>query len=76
MCKVGRSYLEPHEDFIRLHIVDHITTDTIVHVLKDTVLHMNMNLNMSMCRAQCVTLLPVSRENNSYNNLIQSESTK
>ena len=45
------SYLEPHEDFIGLHVVDDITTDTIVHVLKDTVLR--MNLNMSMCRAQC-----------------------
>ena len=45
------SCLEPHEDFIGLHVVDDITTDTIVHVLKDTVLC--MNLNMSMCRAQC-----------------------
>ena len=44
------SYLEPHQDFIGLYVVDDITTDTIVHVLKDTVLH--MNLNMSMCRAQ------------------------
>jgi len=43
------SYLEPHEDFIGLHVVDNITTDTIVHVLKDTVLR--MNLNLSMCRA-------------------------
>ena len=45
------SHLEPHEDFIGLHFVEDITTDTIVHVLKDTVLR--MNLNMSMCRAQC-----------------------
>jgi len=44
------SHLEPHEDFIGLHVVDNITTDTIVHVLKDTVLH--MNLNLSMCCAQ------------------------
>ena len=45
------AHLEPHEDFIGLHVVDNITTETIVHVLKDTVLR--MNLNMSMCRAQC-----------------------
>ena len=45
------SYLEPHEDFIGLHVVDDIATDTIVHVLKDTVLR--MNLDMSMCCAQC-----------------------
>jgi len=45
------AHLEPHKDFIGLHVVDNITTDTIVHVLKDTVLR--MNLNMSMCRAQC-----------------------
>ena len=41
---------ELHEEFIGLHHVQDITTDTIVHVLKDTVLR--MNLNMSMCRAQ------------------------
>ena len=41
----------PHEDFIGLHFVDDITATTIVRVLKDTVLR--MNLKMSMCRAQC-----------------------
>ena len=45
------SYLEPHKDFIGFHVVDDITTNTIVHVLKDTILR--MNLNMSMCHAQC-----------------------
>ena len=45
------SKLEPHEVFIGLHYVDDITTNTIVHTLKDTVLR--LNLNMSMCRAQC-----------------------
>ena len=45
------SHLEPHEDFVGLHYVDNITADTIVHVLTDTVLR--LNLNMSMCRAQC-----------------------
>lgn len=45
------SKLEPHEDFIGLHYVDDITTNTIVHTLKDSVL--SLNLNMSMCHAQC-----------------------
>ena len=45
------SRLEAHEDFIGLHHVDDITTNTVVHILKDTVLR--MNLNLSMCRAQC-----------------------
>ena len=42
---------EPHEEFIGLHQVDDIKTATIVRVLKDTVLR--MNLNLSMRRAQC-----------------------
>ena len=42
--------MEPHEVFIGLHYVDDITTNTIVHTLKDTVLR--LNLNMSMCRAR------------------------
>lgn len=42
---------DPHEEFIGLHHVQDITTDTIVHVLKDTVLQ--MNLNFSMCHGQC-----------------------
>ena len=41
---------EPHEDFIGLHFVDDIRATT-VHVLKDTILR--MNLQMFMCRAQC-----------------------
>ena len=45
------SKLEAHEDFIGLHHVDDITTNTVVHILKDTLLR--MNLNLSMCRAQC-----------------------
>ena len=45
------SQLELHEEFIGLYYVDDITTATIVHVLKDTVLH--LNLSMSMCCAQC-----------------------
>lgn len=38
---------EPHKDFIGLHFVDDIRAMTIVHVLKDSVLR--MNLKMSMC---------------------------
>ena len=46
------SELQPHEEFIGLHYVHDITTATIiVHVVKDTVIH--LNLIMSMCRAQC-----------------------
>lgn len=42
---------DAHEEFILLHHVADITTDTIVRVLKDTVLQ--MNLNLSMCGGQC-----------------------
>ena len=42
---------DAHEKFIGLHHVADITTDTIVRVLKDTVLQ--MNLNLSVCRGQC-----------------------
>lgn len=36
---------------IGLHHVNNITSDTIVHVLTDTICR--MNLSMSMCRRQC-----------------------
>ncbi len=45
------SNFEPHEDFIGLHYVDDITTNTIVQVLKDTILC--LNLSWSKCRAPC-----------------------
>ena len=45
------AHFEAHEEFIGLHHVADITTDTIVAVLKDTVLR--MRLNLSMCRGQC-----------------------
>ena len=48
---MGRFTAGAPEDFIGLHYVDDITADTFVHMLKDTVLC--MNLNISMCRAQC-----------------------
>ncbi len=41
---------EVHEDFIGLHSVPDIQTATIVSVLKDTILR--MNLRLSMCRGQ------------------------
>ena len=43
--------MEPHEDFIGLHIVERITSDVIVSVLRDTILR--MNLNLVNCRGQC-----------------------
>lgn len=45
------AHLVAHEEFIGLHHVADITTNTVVGVLKDTVLR--MNLNLSMCRGQC-----------------------
>ena len=42
---------QAHEDFIGLHHVADITSATIVRVLKDTILR--LNLSLSMCRAQC-----------------------
>ena len=45
------AHFEAHEEFIGLHHVADITTDTIVAVLKDTLLR--MTLNLSMCRGQC-----------------------
>ena len=40
------SKFEPHEDFIGLHCVDDITAKTIVSVLKDTMLRMNLDVSM------------------------------
>lgn len=36
------SKFEPHKDFIGLHFVDDIVARTIVRVLKDTILRMNL----------------------------------
>ena len=44
-------YFDPHEEFIGLYHIKDIITETIVAVLKDTVLR--MNLNLSMCCGQC-----------------------
>ena len=42
---------EPHEDFVGLYQVDSIDSRSIVKVLKDTILR--LNLAMSNCRGQC-----------------------
>ena len=42
---------EVHKDFVGLRNVDDITAATIVHVVTDTVHH--LNLSLSLCRAQC-----------------------
>ena len=42
---------EAHEEFVGLHQVDSIVSSSIVEVLKDTILR--LNLAMSSCRRQC-----------------------
>ena len=42
---------QAHEDFIGFHHVAEITFETIVSVLKDTVLR--LNLILSLCRGKC-----------------------
>ena len=44
-------HFEPHEKFVGLHAVDTVGSDRITAVLKDILLH--MNLNLSNCRGQC-----------------------
>ena len=45
------SKFEVHEEFVGLHQVDSIKSSTVVAVLKDTILR--LNLMMSNCRGQC-----------------------
>ena len=45
------SDFEPHEDFVGLNKVDKINADTLVAVIKDVVLRMNLDLHN--CRGQC-----------------------
>lgn len=42
------SKFEPHKDFIGLHFFNDITAATIVRVLKDTILHVSVELNAMM----------------------------
>ncbi len=48
---VSSDQLEPHEDILGLYKVDDICTNTIVHVIKDTLVR--LNLSMTKCRGQC-----------------------
>ena len=43
--------LEPHQDFLGLYQVDNICADTLVAVIKNTLIR--MNLSLSKCRGQC-----------------------
>lgn len=43
--------LQDHEYFIGVYEVENITSDCLVHALKDTLLR--LNLNLSQCRGQC-----------------------
>ena len=43
--------LEPHEDFIGLYMVDDIRANTVVAVIKDTLLR--ISLSLTKCGAQC-----------------------
>ena len=43
--------VEDHEYFIGLYEVEDITSDNLVHAIKDTLLR--MNLRVSNCRGQC-----------------------
>ena len=43
--------LEPHEEFIGLYKVDDICSSTLVSVIKDTLLR--LNLSLTRCRGQC-----------------------
>jgi hypothetical protein len=43
--------LEPHEDFIGLHIIASTDADSIVAIIRDVLFR--MNLNLTNCRGQC-----------------------
>ena len=44
-------HLEPHEDFIGFYSIPTANSDTLVAVIKDALLH--MNLSLANCRGQC-----------------------
>ena len=48
---ISNSDLEVHEDVIGLYAIDNISASTIVHVIKDALVR--MNLGLSRCRGQC-----------------------
>ena len=43
--------LQAHEDFVGLHVVEKINSDTLVKVIKDVLLRFNLPINQ--CRGQC-----------------------
>ena len=45
------NHLNPHEEFIGLYSVDRINAATLVHVIKDTLIR--LNLKLEDCRGQC-----------------------
>ena len=45
------NHLNPHEDFIGLYSVDQIDAATLVHVIKDILIC--LNLKLEYCRGQC-----------------------
>ena len=48
---ISNSDLEVHEDIIGLYAIDNISASTIVHVIKDALVR--MNLSFSRCQSQC-----------------------
>ena len=49
--RYGDDHLEVHEEFVGLYRCENIAANTIVKVLKDSLLH--FNLQLSRCRGQC-----------------------
>ena len=47
--------LEDHEDFIGLYQVDDISTGSLTHVIKDTLVQMNVSI--SQCHGQCYCMM-------------------
>ena len=48
---ISNSDLEVHEDVTGLYMINDISTETIVHVIKDALVQMNLGLNK--CHGQC-----------------------
>ena len=46
-----------HEEFIGLYEIDNLTANTLVAAIKDTLLH--MNLNLSRCRVEQNMVYPL-----------------
>ena len=51
ICWISNSDLEVHEDVIGLYAIDNTSASTIVHVIKDALIC--MNLGLSRCWGQC-----------------------